>query len=74
MSLNNLLQNLGVTPAPRYPIPEVANILGLTEHQVRVQIKKGNLAAIRGSRRRWSGVFHADLESYFSAVNEKGGA
>lgn len=73
ISLNALVLALGMSPAPRYSIEETATILGLNPKQVRTQIKKGHLAAIRGSRRRWSGVFHADLESYFASVNTKGG-
>jgi hypothetical protein len=72
-TLTTLILALGIAPAPRYSIEETAAILGLTSKQVRTQIKKGYLTAIRGSRRRWSGVFHADLESYFAAVNVKGG-
>jgi len=71
-TLNALLTALGIAAAPRYPIEEVARILGFTPKQVRTQIKKGNLAALRGSRRRWAGVLHEDLDAYFTANN--GGA
>ena len=71
-TLNALLTTLEIASAPRYTIEEVANILGLTLRQVRVQVKKGNLVAIRGSLRRWTGVLHDDLADYYSANN--GGA
>jgi hypothetical protein len=71
-TLNALLTVLGIASAPRYPIEEVAQILGFTPKQVRTQIKKGNLAAVRGSLRRWTGVLHEDLDAYFTTNN--GGA
>ena len=73
-TLSALLNTLGIPPTPRYSIEEVAAILGLTSGQVRSQIKKGNLAAVRGSRRRWTGVLHEDLGAYFTANNSRGGA
>ncbi len=71
-TLDALLTTLGIAPAPRYPIEDVAAILGFTTKQVRTQIKKGNLTAVRGSRRRWTGVLHTDLDAYYTANN--GGA
>ena len=70
--LDALLTTLGIAPAPRYTIEDVATILGFTPKQVRTQVKKGNLTALRGSRRRWTGVLHDDLDAYFTANN--GGA
>jgi len=71
-TLNELLTTVGIAASPRYPIEEVATILGFTPKQVRTQIKKGNLVAIRGSLRRWTGVLHEDLAAYYSLNN--GGA
>jgi hypothetical protein len=72
MSFNDLLLTIGMKPASRYTIPEVAIILGLTEHQVRTQIRKGNLIAIKGSTRRYVGVMHHDLATYFTTANGRG--
>lgn len=72
-SLNSLILALGMSIDTRYSIEETATILGLTPKQIRTQIKKGKLTAIRGSRRRWSGVFHTDLEAYVASINAKGG-
>ena len=74
LTLSALVTTLGIPPTPRYSIEEVAMILGLTSGQVRSQIKKGNLSALRGSRRRWTGVLHEDLDAYFTANNTRGGA
>lgn len=71
-TLHALLTTLGIASAPRYTIEDVATILGFTPKQVRTQIKKGNLAAVRGSRRRWTGVLHTDLDAYYT--NNNGGA
>lgn len=73
-NLTLLLIILGIPPSARYSIEETATILGLSPKAVRTQIKKGNLHAIRGSRRRWSGVFHSDLDAYLSSINPQGGA
>ena len=71
-ALTHLITTLGMTPAPRYSIEETAAILGLTPKQVRTQIKKGRLAAFRGSSRRWMGVLHTDLEVFFLVANGGG--
>lgn len=73
MTLSALLTTLGITPAPRYTLEEVAHILGMTCRQVRSQIQKGRLLAIKTSARRWAWVLHPDLDAYFAAVNVKGG-
>jgi hypothetical protein len=72
-NLNALLDKLGIPPQPRYPLDGVAAILGLSDQAVRCQVKKGNLIAVRGSRRRWTGVLHEDLDAYYTANNVKGG-
>lgn len=69
MPLNDLLLSLGVPQASRYTIHEVAYILGLTEDQVRIQIRKGRLVALKGSAHRFVGVLHADLEVYLVSIN-----
>lgn len=68
-SLAALLIALGIPPSPRYSIEDVARILGLTPKQVRNQVKKNHLIAVRGSRRRWTGVLHEDLSAYFAMAN-----
>jgi pantothenate kinase type III len=73
MTLSALLTTLGIAPAPRYTIEEVARILGNTPRQVRTQIQKGRIPAIKSSVRRWGWVLHPDLEAYFAAINAKGG-
>lgn len=72
-TLEHLLTTMGIIPAARYSVEETAAILGLTPKQVRTQIKKGRLTAIKGSARRWGGVLHADLDAYLVAANAKGG-
>lgn len=72
-TLEYLLITLGLAQASRYSIEETATILGLTPKQVRTQIKKGHLAAIKSSPRRWGGVLHTDLDAYLAAANTKGG-
>jgi hypothetical protein len=69
-TLNELITTLGMIPCPRYSIEETAEILGLALKQVRTQIKKGRLTAIRGSRRRWTGVLHTDLEAFYNVINQ----
>lgn len=69
MTLTKLLSTLGMPPIPRYSLEEVAHITGLSLRQVRNQIEKGRLAAIKSSARRWAGVLHQDLETYFAAIN-----
>lgn len=73
MNLSELLTTLGIAPAPRYTLEEVARILGTSPRQVRSQIQKGRIPAIKSSVRRWGWVLHPDLESYFAAINTKGG-
>jgi hypothetical protein len=73
MTLSALLGNLGIAIAPRYTLEEVAQILGTTPRQVRSQIQKNRLPAIKSSVRRWAWVLHPDLEAYFAAINAKGG-
>ena len=72
MTLSTLLVALGTTPAPRYSLVEVAQILGVTPRQVRTQIQKGRITAIKSSARCWAWVLHRDLETYFTTVNAKG--
>lgn len=73
MTLSALLATLGIAIAPRYTLEEVAQILGNTPRQVRTQIQKGRIPAIKSSARRWAWVLHPDLEAYFAAINAKGG-
>jgi pantothenate kinase type III len=73
MTLSALLATLGIEPAPRYTLEEVARILGTTPRQIRSQIQKGRIHAIKSSVRRWGWVLHTDLEAYFAAINAKGG-
>jgi len=72
-SFTALLDKLGILPEPRYSLDAAAAILGLTPAQIRAQIKKRHLCAVRGSRRRWTGVMHEDLDAYFTANNAQGG-
>lgn len=74
MTLNQLLNSLGMTRAARYSIEDTAAILGITARQVKTQIQKGHLTALKSSPRRWAWVLHCDLEAYFAAANVKGGA
>jgi len=73
MTLSAILTALGTTPTARYSIQEVAQILGMTTRQVRTQIQKGHLTALKSSVRRWAWVLHEDLEAYFIAINAKKG-
>jgi len=72
-SLATLLIAMSIPPTPRYSIEDVARILGLTPKQVRNQVKKHHLVAVRGSRRRWTGVLHEDLNAFYTSNNVKGG-
>jgi hypothetical protein len=69
MTLNQLLNSLGIARAARYTLEEVAHILGMTTRQVRTQIQKGHLSAAKISARRWAWVLHTDLDAYFAAIN-----
>ena len=70
-SLEALVTDLGLLPAPRYTLEQVATILGLTMTQVRELLKKRRLKGLKGSLNRWMGVLHADLESYFLRINSR---
>ena len=73
MTLSKLLTALGTSPAARYSLEDVAQVLGLTPRQVRSQIQKGRLVAIKTSARHWAWVLHQDLEAYLAAINPSGG-
>jgi len=68
-TLSTLITSLGMSLKPRYTIEEVSTVLGITPKQVRSQIKKGRLKALRGSRNCLTGILHSDLETYFDVAN-----
>lgn len=69
--LNELLAARGAQPRGLYPVPLVAELLGLTPVTVRRLIRSGALQAIR-RRRSIIGVTHAALEAFLAQPAEGG--
>ena len=67
--LDQIIIRLGLAPAPRYCLEEVALILGVTREQVRRLIKKKYLKGFKGTASRWTAVFHDDLASFVARGN-----
>lgn len=68
-TLIHLLAKLGIEPKPRFSPQETADILGIRWDQLLGLLKRGKIAGIRASERRWSGVLADDLSAYLDAVN-----